>query len=91
LIKPPRVIRIEESLTDKDKAQIQLISKSTQGVNHLIFLLEQLIRSYFKIVQKNLQDSVVKAVMHFLVNTAKENLQRDLVSALYKEVIRFYI
>ena len=48
-------------------------------------LLGQLIRSYFKIVQKNLQENVPKAVMLFLVHGAKEAIHRDLMAELYKE------
>jgi dynamin 1-like protein len=44
-----------------------------------------LIRSYFLIVRKNIQDSVPKAIMHFLVNYVKDNLQSELVSHLYKQ------
>lgn len=46
---------------------------------------EKLIRSYFLIVRKNIQDSVPKAIMHFLVNHVKDNLQSELVSHLYKQ------
>lgn len=51
-----------------------------------LFLLhtERLIRSYFMIVRKNIQDSTPKAIMHFLVNYIKDNLQSELVSQLYK-------
>nr|WCA47176.1 dynamin-related protein 1 [Phascolosoma esculenta] len=48
-------------------------------------VIERLIRSYFLIVRKNIQDSVPKAIMHFLVNHIKEHLQSELVSHLYKE------
>ncbi|CAG0883365.1 unnamed protein product [Cyprideis torosa] len=47
-------------------------------------VIERLIKSYFYIVRKNIQDSVPKAVMHFLVNYVKDNLQSELVSQLYK-------
>ena len=46
---------------------------------------ERLIKSYFYIVRKSIQDSVPKAVMHFLVNYVKDNLQSQLVSSLYKQ------
>lgn len=46
--------------------------------------IERLIKSYFMIVRKNIQDSTPKAIMHFLVNHVKDNLQSELVSHLYK-------
>ena len=46
---------------------------------------ERLIKSYFYIVRKSIQDSVPKAIMHFLVNFVKDNLQSELVSSLYKQ------
>lgn len=45
---------------------------------------ERLIKSYFYIVRKSIQDSVPKAIMHFLVNYVKDNLQSELVTHLYK-------
>uniref|UniRef100_A0A0N4ZAW2 dynamin GTPase n=1 Tax=Parastrongyloides trichosuri TaxID=131310 RepID=A0A0N4ZAW2_PARTI len=45
--------------------------------------IERLIKSYFNIVRKNIQDSVPKAIMHFLVNYVKENLHSELVRSLY--------
>uniref|UniRef100_A0AAY4C2Y2 Dynamin-1-like protein n=1 Tax=Denticeps clupeoides TaxID=299321 RepID=A0AAY4C2Y2_9TELE len=47
-------------------------------------VIERLIKSYFLIVRKNIQDSVPKAVMHFLVNYVKDSLQSELVGQLYK-------
>lgn len=47
-------------------------------------LIEKLITSYFLIVRKSIQDSVPKAVMHCLVNFVKEELQSQLVGALYR-------
>ncbi|RNA23641.1 dynamin-1 isoform X2 [Brachionus plicatilis] len=47
-------------------------------------VIERLIKSYFLIIRKNIQDSVPKAIMHFLVNDAKDNLQSELVANLYK-------
>lgn len=45
---------------------------------------ERLIKSYFYIVRKSIQDKVPKAVMHFLVNHVKDNLQSELVKHLYR-------
>lgn len=47
-------------------------------------VIERLIRSYFFIIRKSIQDSVPKAIMHFLVNYVKDNLQSELVTHLYK-------
>ncbi|BHF73642.1 Dynamin-1-like protein [Sparganum proliferum] len=47
-------------------------------------LIGQLIHSYFQIVRKNILDTVPKAIMNFLVNYVKDNLQSELVSKLYK-------
>ena len=49
-----------------------------------VVVSEKLIRLYFNIVRKNIQDSVPKAIMHFLVNFTKDTLQSELVSQLYK-------
>ena len=46
-------------------------------------VIEKLIKSYFLIVRKNIQDSVPKAIMHFLVNYVKDHLQSELVTHLY--------
>ncbi|KAJ7329141.1 hypothetical protein JRQ81_015315 [Phrynocephalus forsythii] len=50
-------------------------------------VIERLIKSYFLIVRKNIQDSVPKAVMHFLVNHVKDTLQSELVGRLYKALL----
>jgi len=68
---PPSIITVEQTLSETDKLQIKLI--------------KQLLGSYFKIVQRSLQENVTKVIMHFLVNAAKENLHKDLMSELYKE------
>lgn len=47
-------------------------------------VIERLIKSYFYIIRKSIQDSVPKAIMHFLVNYVKDNLQSELVTHLYK-------
>ncbi|PFH33353.1 dynamin-related protein DRPA [Besnoitia besnoiti] len=48
-------------------------------------LIKSLIWSYFQIVRKNVADAVPKSIMYFMVNTAKDVLQRELVAQLYRE------
>jgi len=48
-------------------------------------IIKNLISSYFAIVRKNVQDSVPKAIMYFLVNHSKQDIQSELVKTLYKE------
>ena len=47
-------------------------------------IIEKLINSYFKIVKKNILDTIPKTVMHFLVNYVKDNIQNELVVHLYQ-------
>ena len=47
--------------------------------------LEMLLKSYFKIVRKNIKDRVPKSIMHFMVNASKEKIQNQLVQELYKD------
>ena len=48
-------------------------------------IIKSLIESYFNIVRKNFLDMVPKTIMYFLVNHAKDSIQNELVSELYKE------
>nr|CAG4643752.1 EOG090X01UE [Lepidurus arcticus] len=57
-------------LTDREQRDCQII--------------ERLIKTYFYIVRKSIQDSVPKAIMHFMVNHVKDQLQSELVSRLYR-------
>lgn len=56
----------------------------TPKEEHDCQVIERLIRSYYMIIRKNIQDSVPKAIMHFLVNFVKDNLQSELVTHLYQ-------
>lgn len=47
-------------------------------------VVERLIKTYFLIIRKNIQDSVPKAVMNFLVYHVRDSLQGYLVQQLYK-------
>lgn len=46
--------------------------------------LELLIQSYYNIVKRTMVDMVPKAIMLNLVNHSKEELQRELLTELYK-------
>jgi dynamin 1-like protein len=48
-------------------------------------IIKSLILSYFNIVKRNICDLVPKAIMNFTVNSAKDILQKELVSELYRE------
>jgi dynamin 1-like protein len=48
-------------------------------------LVKAMLQSYFHIVAKTIVDMVPKAIMHFLVNPAKDVMQRELIARLYKE------
>ena len=56
----------------------------TSRESHELLLIKNIISKYFLIIRKNIKDSVPKAIMHFLVNHVKENLQSELVSHLYQ-------
>ncbi|XP_048837649.1 LOW QUALITY PROTEIN: dynamin-1-like protein [Brienomyrus brachyistius] len=48
-------------------------------------VIQRLIKCYFLIVRKSIQDSVPKTVMHFLVNFVKESFRVSWVRQLYKQ------
>lgn len=48
-------------------------------------LMYKLLESYFQVVRETVSDQVPKAVMHFLVNSAKAKIQSCLITELYKE------
>ncbi|KAL8541774.1 hypothetical protein ACS0TY_002870 [Phlomoides rotata] len=50
-----------------------------------ITVTKLLLRSYFDIVRKNIEDSVPKAIMHFLVNHTKRKLHNVFIQELYRE------
>ncbi|KAH7438780.1 hypothetical protein KP509_04G031100 [Ceratopteris richardii] len=71
LKQPPSVLRAADILTDQESIEIAVT--------------KLLIKSYFDIVRKKVQDSVPKAVMHFLVNHTKRELQSVFIRKLYRE------
>ncbi|ERN14352.1 hypothetical protein AMTRI_Chr13g90810 [Amborella trichopoda] len=73
LKEPPSILRPSETQTEQEAVEI--------GVTKL------LLRSYYDIVRKNIQDYVPKAIMHFLVNHAKRELHNVFIRKLYRENI----
>ena len=47
--------------------------------------LELLLNSYFSIVKRTLSDMVPKAIMLHLVQFVKENMQKELLSQIYRD------
>ncbi|CAM8906965.1 unnamed protein product [Rhodiola kirilowii] len=50
-----------------------------------IAVTKRLLRSYYDIVRKNIEDAVPKAIMHFLVNHTKRELHNVFIRKLYRE------
>lgn len=48
-------------------------------------IMYKLIESYFQVVRETVSDQVPKAIMHFMVNSAKSKIQSCLITELYKE------
>eukprot|EP00301_Raphidiophrys_heterophryoidea_P017922 c2920_g1_i1.p1 GENE.c2920_g1_i1~~c2920_g1_i1.p1 ORF type:complete len:750 (+),score=179.65 c2920_g1_i1:84-2333(+) len=71
-----------DMLPPQMRAQTAQLSEHERIVTEIITMLLQ---SYFAIVLKNIQDSVPKAIMYFLVNHVKDNIQHQLVASLYKQ------
>ncbi|WCJ18222.1 dynamin related protein [Euphorbia peplus] len=71
LREPPTVLRPSESHSDQETIEIAVT--------------RSLLKSYYDIVRKNIEDSVPKAIMHFLVNHTKRDLHNVFIKKLYRE------
>ncbi|KAJ3678280.1 hypothetical protein LUZ60_002083 [Juncus effusus] len=71
LREPPIILKPSENQTEQEQLEIAIT--------------KMLLKSYYDIVRKNIEDSVPKAVMHFLVNHTKRELHNVLISTLYRE------
>ncbi|XP_024529684.1 dynamin-related protein 3A isoform X1 [Selaginella moellendorffii] len=73
LREPPLVLRASDAQTEQESTEI--------------VVTRLLLKSYYDIVRKNIQDSVPKAIMHFLVNHAKRELHNVFIRKLYREAM----
>ncbi|CEJ04678.1 hypothetical protein G6F70_008950 [Rhizopus microsporus] len=67
---PPATLKASGNLSEREYMEIEVI--------------KLLIQSYYDIVKRTMIDMVPKAIMLNLVNHAKEELQRELLTELYK-------
>eukprot|EP01126_Amoeba_proteus_P038925 TRINITY_DN4080_c0_g1_i6.p1 TRINITY_DN4080_c0_g1~~TRINITY_DN4080_c0_g1_i6.p1 ORF type:complete len:344 (-),score=79.29 TRINITY_DN4080_c0_g1_i6:292-1323(-) len=75
----PTRLTMEIEVTLKPRGPLS--DKETMEIDQI----KRMIESYFDIVRKNIQDTVPKAIMHFLVNKSKFMMHNRLVERLYKE------
>ncbi|XVE66630.1 hypothetical protein DITRI_Ditri08aG0093300 [Diplodiscus trichospermus] len=71
LKEPPPILRPSEDRSENEAIEIAIT--------------KLLLRSYYDIVRKNIEDSVPKAIMHFLVNHTKRELHNVFIKKLYRE------
>ncbi|XP_028787477.1 dynamin-related protein 3A [Neltuma alba] len=71
LREPPAVLKPSESHSETEAVEIAVT--------------KLLLRSYYDIVRKNVEDFVPKAIMHFLVNNTKRELHNVFIKKLYRE------
>nr|XP_043630212.1 dynamin-related protein 3A-like [Erigeron canadensis] len=71
LKEPPTVLRPSDANSEQEAIEI-----------HVTKLL---LRSYYDIVRKNIEDYVPKAIMHFLVNHTKRELHNIFIKKLYRD------
>ncbi|KAM7479038.1 hypothetical protein LguiA_027251 [Lonicera macranthoides] len=71
LREPPTILRPAETHSDQEAIEIAIT--------------KLLLRSYYDIVRKNIEDSIPKAIMHFLVNHTKRELHNVFIKKLYRD------
>uniref|UniRef100_A0A0A9E204 GED domain-containing protein n=1 Tax=Arundo donax TaxID=35708 RepID=A0A0A9E204_ARUDO len=71
LKEPPITLKPSEDQTEQDATEVAIV--------------KLLIKSYYDIVRKSIEDAIPKAVMHFLVNHTKRDLHNFLIRKLYRE------
>ncbi|CAI9104133.1 OLC1v1002754C1 [Oldenlandia corymbosa var. corymbosa] len=73
LKEPPAVLRPSDVHSEDEAVEITVI--------------KLLLRSYYDIVRRNIEDAIPKAIMHFLVNHTKRELHNVFIRKLYRDNI----
>ncbi|KAD6454344.1 hypothetical protein E3N88_09050 [Mikania micrantha] len=71
LREPPTVLRPSDASSDQAAIEIQVT--------------KLMLKSYYDIVRKNIEDFVPKTIMHFMVNHAKRELHNVFIKKLYRK------
>ncbi|KAI8532403.1 hypothetical protein RHMOL_Rhmol11G0212600 [Rhododendron molle] len=71
LREPPTILRPSETHSEQESNEIKIT--------------KLLLSSYYDIVRKNIEDSVPKAIMHFLVNHTKREMHNVFIKKLYRD------
>jgi len=85
----PATLKASGSLSDREKLETEVISNAFFFFFPFLLLFtlwhtELLLDSYFNIVKRTVADLIPKSVMLHLVSHARDNIQRELLSELYK-------
>jgi dynamin 1-like protein len=75
---------VESAVEDRNPSREISLRSATDREKFQVSLLKTLLSSYFDVVRKNVQDITVKLVWKNVVETARKDLQRQLMSDLYK-------
>uniref|UniRef100_A0A803MDV8 GED domain-containing protein n=1 Tax=Chenopodium quinoa TaxID=63459 RepID=A0A803MDV8_CHEQI len=75
----PSSIQLVEPL-----ASIRPTEDPTEDELTEVLITRMLLKSYFDIVRKKVEDDVPKAIMHFLVNRIKRDLHSTFIQAIYR-------
>ncbi|KAL5714339.1 dynamin GTPase [Ranunculus cassubicifolius] len=71
LREPPTILKPSETHSEQEMVEISVT--------------KLLLKSYYDIVRKNIEDAVPKAIMHFLVNHTKRELHNVFIKKLYRD------
>ncbi|XP_057957732.1 dynamin-related protein 3A-like isoform X2 [Malania oleifera] len=76
----PEIIQLREPPSIIRPVEMQMEHEAVE-----VIVTKLLLRSYYDIVRKNIQDLVPKIIMHFLVNHSKRELHGTFIQKLYRE------